>query len=343
MADRRWHRARLWASGGLLILLVGCGGGPTIVDEPAGSVAPSPAPTTIANAGATAPAPSGSPRSTPAPTPGPSEPEESLPMRASVERDGVRITINLWGDRLRAGQREVLTTTIKNTGHDTLRWMVDGCGVDVGIAVALPEARLRPGTRTVEPLLKAYAHWLRDEVRLEQPIRLRFEPGTLLGLVDVGCADLGIGRSLKPGASLSEDLVWDGQAAGQLGPPPNGPAVITATFDYWWRGGIRDGDVAREKPIVVRLESRVVGGPGQAFLSPGEAIDAALADPEFGAWVTTQILSGSSGFVRYDPTANVWIVGLVHQQDKAPYQWLHAALVDPLSGEVLAIREHEIN
>ncbi len=344
MADRGWHGARGWVSGGLVLLLVGCGGGPTIVEEPAGSVAPSPAPNAIANSSATTPAPSGSLRSTPAPTPRPSEPaEESLPLKASVERDGVRITINLWGDRIRAGRREVLTTTIKNTGRDTLRWMVDGCGVDVGITAALPEARWRPSTRTVEPLQKAYAQWLRDQVRLEQPIHLRFDPGTLLGQVDVGCADLGIPRSLKPGASLSEDLVWDGQAAGLLGPPPSGPVVITATFDYWWRGSTADANVASEKPIVLRLDSRVVGGPAPAFLSPGEAIDAALADPEFGAWAMTQILSGTMGVVRYDPAANVWIVGLVHQQDTEPYQWLHAALVDPLTGEVLAIREHAIN
>ena len=36
----------------------------------------------------------------------------------------------------------------------------------------------------------------------------------------------------SPGRS---ELLWDGHAAFRLGPPPSSPAVITATFDYWYR------------------------------------------------------------------------------------------------------------
>jgi hypothetical protein len=38
---------------------------------------------------------------------------------------------------------------------------------------------------------------------------------------------------------------------------------------------------------------------------------------------------------------DVWMVGLIHDRDNQR-SLLHAALVDPLTGTVLAIREHEV-
>jgi hypothetical protein len=339
MADRRRHPG--WVVAILAGLLAGCGGSPTNIETPAGTIAPLP-PSPTASTSELTPAPSPTPNATPVSTPGPSEPlVDSLPNSASIERDGVRITLWIGRNPLQAGERTVVQTTVKNTGRDTLRWYVDGCGIDVFTQAELRGATFRPSTITTTPLLRAYSTWFQTEARLDAPIYLNFEPGWLSGMRDYGCADLGIPRSLKPGASTTQDLVWDGQIRDRLGPPPSSPMTITATFDYWYRGAQEQGD-EKHKPIVVKLDSWVVGGPSTAFLSPAEAIDSALADPEFGAWAITQRFNDRrDGVTEYDPAANVWIVGMIHDRDNQP-SLLHAALVDPLTGKVLAIREHEV-
>ena len=328
MADRRRHPG--WVVVIAAVLLASCGGSPTNIETPAGTTAALPTPVASAT-----------PHEAPAQAPRPSEPPYgSLRPSATIERDGVRIKVALPYNPIRAGSKLVLTTTIKNTGADTLNWQVNGCGVNAYVT-GVSEARWRPGTGTTDPLLKGHAEFLRKEVSLDTPIRLRFEPASLSGSVEEGCADLAITRSLKPGASRSEELVWDGQAASLLGPPPSSPLEITATFDYWWRGSATKDNHRREKPIVVTLGSWVIDGPAPAFLSPGEAIDAALADPVFGAWAVNQPFNDRrQGVVQYDPAADVWIVGLIHDMDEEP-SFLHAALLDPLTGKVVAIRDIE--
>jgi hypothetical protein len=339
MADRRRHPG--WVVAILAGLLAGCAGGPTNSETPAGTTAALPPSPTVATPDSSlAPLPTSLP--TPVATPGPNEPAaDSLPTSATVERDGVRVTVWIGRNPLRAGERTVLQTVIKNTGRDTLRWYVDGCGTDVFAEAELPGATWRPSTITTTPLLRAYSAWLQTEARLDLPIWLRFEPGWLSGMRDYGCADLAMPRSLKPGASTKQDLIWDGLVRDRLGPPPSGPTTITATFAYWYRGAQEQGD-EKHKPIVVKLDSWVVGGPSAAFLSPAEAIDSALADPTFGDWIITQPFNDRrDGLVEYDPDVDVWIVGMIHDRDNQR-SLLHAALVDPVTGKVLAIREHEV-
>jgi hypothetical protein len=339
MADRR--RQPGWAVAILTILLVGCAGGPTIVDPPAGSVPPTslPSPATVDEPSSL---PAATTQPTPVVTPGPSEPPVgSLARSRSVEREGVRVTVRVSQNPLRAGERAVVSTTIKNTGRDTLRWSVDGCGVNAYVHADLPGAQRRPSSISTTPLLRAYSAWLQKEARLELPIWLKFEPAWLFDERDYGCADLAIGRSLKPGASTTQELIWGGQIANRLGPPPTSPAVVSATFDYWYRGALDQGEETRE-PIVVTLDSWVTGGPAAAFLSPAEAIDSALADPAFADWIITQPFNDRrDGVVEYVPEVNVWMIGMIHDRDNQR-SLLHAALVDPLAGKVIAIREHEV-
>jgi hypothetical protein len=339
MADRRRHPG--WVVAIVTVILAGCGGSQTNIETPAGTIAALP-PSPTASTSEPAPAPSSTPSATPVSTPGPSEPAaDSLPTSATVERDGVRVTVWIGRNPLRAGERTVLQTVVKNTGRDTLRWYVDGCATDVFAEAELPDATWRPSTITTDPLLRSYSAWLQAEARLDLPIRLKFEPAWLSGMRDYGCADLGMPRSLKPGASTTQDLIWDGLVRDRLGPPPSGPTTITATFDHWYRGAQEQGD-EKHKPIVVKLDSWVAGGPSDAFLSPAGAIDSALADPAFADWVITQPFNDRrDGLVEYDPDVDVWMVGLIHDRDNQR-SLLHAALVDPLTGTVLAIREHEV-
>jgi hypothetical protein len=329
MADRR--RQLGWAVAILAGLLAGCAGGPTIVEAPAGSVPPSSVPNV-----STTPTPAASAR--PPLAAGPSQPpSDSLPKRASVERDGVRITVELGLNPIQLGQQNIITTTIKNTGSDTVHW-AGGCAGDVWAYAELTGTHWRESTTTIDPLLRGHSDWLQAEAYLDRPITLKYVPGRLIGQAEDHCP-YGPDGSLKPGQSRTGELLWDGQAMFRLGPPPSSPAVVTATFDHWYR----DSNVAagtHRKPIVVNLDSWVIGGPDPAFLSPKQAIDAALADPVFGAWALNQPFNDRrTGVVEYDPALDVWIVGLIHEKDYPEPSFLHAALVDPLTGKVIAIRE----
>ena len=321
----------------------GCGATPAITGTPVGSIPPSILASQAAATIEPSPTPSATPRPTPVATLGQGDPpDDSLPKRASVERDGVRVTIQIGDNPLRSGQRTVIEATIKNTGRDTLHWMVDGCGVNVWPHVDLPGAQWRSSAVATTPQLRAYSTYLQLGARLDLPNRLEFEPGWLFGRRHYGCADLGIPRSLKPGASTTDELIWSGQSRDRLGPPLTSPAVVTAKFARWWRGDAEDAP-PNQKPIIVTLDSRVTGGPAPEFLSPAEAIDAALADPAFTQWIITKPFTDDRDVVvEYDPDVNVWMIGMIHDRDNQP-SLRHMALVDPLTGKVIAVREDEVS
>jgi hypothetical protein len=332
MAHRR--RRPGWAGVILAGLLGGCAGSPTTFETPNGSVPPSSAPT--ATPISAAPTPTASPR--PSLAAGPSEPpRDSLPKRASVERDGVRITVEIGLNPIELEQQNVITTTIKNTGQDTVHW-AGGCAGDVWASAELTGTQWRESTIPIDPLLRGHSDWLQAGAYVDRPITLKFVPGRLIGQGEDHCP-YGPDGSLKPGQSRTGELLWDGQAMFRLGPPPSSPAVITATFGKWYRDSNKESGRHR-KPVVVKLDSWVIGGPEPAFLSPKEAIDAALADPVFGPWALTQPFNlRRTGVVEYDPALAVWIVGLIHEKDYPEPSFRHAALVDPLTGVVIAIRD----
>ncbi|MFL5681425.1 MAG: hypothetical protein ACJ77B_12580 [Chloroflexota bacterium] len=88
---------------------------------------------------------------------------------------------------------------------------------------------------------------------------------------------------LAPGESLDMRAAWDGKL--NAGPAPAGPAVVEASFPFiGLKGEVADDDTDVE-PISVRLDTSVVGQGGRPQLSPAVAIDAALEDPEFAAFV----------------------------------------------------------
>ena len=215
-----------------------------------------------------------------------------------------------------------------------------GDAVTTGCARGPGGRQWRESTITIDPLLRGYADWLQTEAYVDRPITLRFVPGRLIGQTEDWCP-YGPDGSLKPGQSRTGELLWDGHAAFRLGPPPSSPAVITAKFDHWYRDSNKAAGTHR-KPIVVKLDSWVIGGSAPGFLSPKEAIDAALADPVFGPWARTQPFNlRRTGVVEYDPALDVWIVGLIHEKDHPAPSLLRAALVDPLTGVVLTIREFD--
>jgi len=68
----------------------------------------------------------------------------------------------------------------------------------------------------------------------------------------------------------------------------------------------------------------------------------ALADPNFADWIVTQPFNDRpDGVVEYDPDVDVWMIGMIHGRDNER-SLIPIALVDPLTGSVIAIREHEV-
>ena len=79
-------------------------------------------------------------------------------------------------------------------------------------------------------------------------------------------------------------------------------------------------------------------------LSPAQVIDAALADERLASWLVTRPFhSGADGIAEYDRASGLWTVGLLTFDDRdygdPPEGVLHAAFVDPITGEVVAVRE----
>lgn len=212
--------------------------------------------------------------STGAPATGPS---------GSASRDGIIVTLTLDRAPLPSGTSSRALVTVVNSSSEPRLWQGGGCdfpatiAIDTAAEVTPPKGRLWQGTAgQFKGLLRP------DPVssRTGSYVDERFAHPT-----NVACpADLGV-NSLGPGHRLMMTGVWDGQVNGVAAVA--GAATVRATFPYLGRGA---GQAAAVDPsdlsnaITVTLPVEVSPPPGR-LLSPGEAIDAALTNPEFGAWL----------------------------------------------------------
>jgi hypothetical protein len=203
------------------------------------------------------------------------------PIVASVTRESLRITLTLEGPP-RTGAASWASIRVENVGDRGIRWAAGGCGDPGGIFVDL--ARLYPAGRADWP--EPLGHFK----------RIALGPGNGNNLLNLGytaearwgtnilCpASLGLGK-LAAGDTLSMRAAWDGTYEGF--PVPTGPATVEAAFPLI---GV-EGEVADTEydshAVAVSIETAVVGEGGASVLAPGLAIDAALADPVFAAWVS---------------------------------------------------------
>lgn len=261
-----------------------------------------------------------------------------MPSVASNERDGIKLTIDLRGaNPMWAGNGVLAHVTIENTGDRVLRWLNDGCDTNAWLNAVMP-ATWRGSSTEVTPQLVPYRDWLREAANVDAPIRLQFLKSGRVTRRFSGCADLGVPRELAPGRKVTQQHVWDGFASPRLGLPPSGPVPLTARFERW----SRPGPGAEGAPIEVTLDSWVIHGRPDEYLSPAEAIDAALADDRLASWLVTRPLHHSADAIaEYDRDLGLWAVGLLmYPDDSDPV--LHAAFLDPITGEVIAIREHRV-
>lgn len=214
---------------------------------------------------------SAAPSSAPAPS----------PIVVSATRESLRITLTLEGPP-RTGAVSWASVRIENVGARAIRWAGGGCGDPGGIFIDL--AQLYPTGR---------ADWREPLGRFK---RLALGPGNSDGLLNLGyiaearwgttiaCAAVLRLETLAAGDALSMRAAWDGTYEGS--PVPKGPATVEAAFPViGFVGEVGDADTDPH-PVVASIDTTVVGEAGAAVLAPGLAIDAALADPAFAAWLS---------------------------------------------------------
>jgi hypothetical protein len=201
---------------------------------------------------------------------------------------------------------------------------------------ATTSATWRDSTIPVPPPLSRYRDWLRRDIP-DGPIALQLDRLWTLQHRGAGCTRFASRHEVEPGQTVRRELIWDGSTAARLGPPLNGPVSFTARLE---RLKVEGGDEL--PPIEVSLESWIVGGPPEDFLSPFEAIDVALADERLSSWLITRPLDATQQpVVEFDRDLWVWVVGSLFGDRLDPT--LHAAFIDPLTHEVFAVKEHRVS
>ena len=257
--------------------------------------------------------------------------------------DEVKVRLTLDDYPLVAGEPAWITAKIRNEGDTAVSYVTDTCDIPFGIHGQMVGESWRPFEPTSLEAIHAagYASGYEDlRWRLEQEhagdpaIRLGFAPKGALGPEEWGCGgDIGRGHRLAPGETVEWRMRWDGGTigsypAGSFGPPPDGLARLSGSFEFK-----RVGTPGKQTVEVV-LEVPVTEGRDPALLQPMEAVDAALADEAFAALIEPiDIGNGWDEQLLFDAGRGVWVVGACGDRPRQAGTW-KAAVVDARSGEV---------
>ncbi|MFN8630195.1 MAG: hypothetical protein U0838_07700 [Chloroflexota bacterium] len=116
---------------------------------------------------------------------------------------------------------------------------------------------------------------------------------------------------------------------------PAGPLTLQVFGEFYWRGTTEPANIVSDATqFRFELKSWVVGGR-DGLLSPGQAVDAALAEPAFAAAIAPlQLQSGMGEFAWYHPDTNRWEIGYLFWNDP-PQERLLGVVVDGSTGAVV--------
>jgi hypothetical protein len=264
------------------------------------------------------------------------------PVTASVEEDGLRLTVTLDRDRTVFAQRVIATTTIENIGSDSVFW-------GHASLCAFPS---RVEARPERPFRLEYGRedWRGEEGALKTltlfPIEADTDPVFPFQLEawmdsdeNLGCTTAPAISELAAGDTLVERRGWDTLGTNGM-PPPPGSYTIDTGFGYISRGGERpplDDITARftlEIPLTITVE-----GPEIDHVSPGEAVDAILSDGRFQAQLAdVPREQWSSQELMY--ADGVWELAFYITESDAESEAI-VARVDARSGVVLEVGREE--
>ena len=209
----------------------------------------------------------------PSTTPAPAAPYGS----ASVEADGIRITLTLDRTDTTFGTRVWAEVTVENIGIDVVHWgHSSSCDWAAGVHLATDvpppdygddwpgEAGILKRITVDDPGVLGYGFVPEDAVELEG---------------HWGCtADL-VPDEIQPGERLSARFAWDTTGTNGM-PPADGRYVAESVFAYAGRGDLPADADYFGKRVAVQV-SLDVEGPDREYLAPGEALDRLLSDATF--------------------------------------------------------------
>ena len=262
----------------------------------------------------------------------PGEPPADLPLTVTVERDGVRLTLQLERNPMPSGEWTRAQATVTNVGSDDLVWFHDGCADPVSIWGELVGQHWRPGFAQFAGKVREFQQRAVEEAAFDGAIRVRFLEEDEIGEGIHGCADIGLADVVPQGDKLTAERIWDGQAFGRLIPPPGGPVTLTATFAYYWRGNPADvTGIDGMSTLELQLPTWIQP-PTRQFIHPAEAIDVALLDRRLQAVIATRDLwNANEDLLRFDLDRGIWEVGLLdHHEDGRGT--LHAVEIEGQTG-----------
>jgi hypothetical protein len=264
---------------------------------------------------------------TPSTDPGTESPPELLVD--SVTREGVRVTLALEGEP-RSAEVTWVSIRIENLGAKGVRWAGGGCGDPGAIAIDF-RAAFAPG-RAWPGLLGRFKTLALGDARFPNPAAAGYVSEKLFGR-SVACPDILRIEQLAAGDSLLMRAGWTGLFGVPGVPAPTGPAVVTGSFPFIGIAGVIGRDVTDVRPIEVRIPTTIVGAAdGPPPLSPALAIDAALGDPQFAAWV--QAVPESSWInPSVDLADGAWTIGLFRYGPNGELDLFGAVTLDP-SGSI---------
>jgi hypothetical protein len=225
-------------------------------------------------------------------SPRPSTPPSPPPVTKATTQHDIRVTLTLEGPPISAA-RSFISATVENLGTRAVRWRGGGCDDPVGTWIDVTGA-FEPGREWSGLLGRFKSQAFKDGPNPNQGSYEAESRLTEPGEIGIYCtADLRVNQ-LEPGGVLRLRAAWSGMI-GDSAPPPAGPAVVTTSFPYIGVAGLVPNERTDADPISVRIETHVQpppavsasrdGSAGPVPLAPALAIDAALADPQFAAWV----------------------------------------------------------
>jgi hypothetical protein len=219
------------------------------------------------------------------PTPpfSPAPSAEGQPDSAGAVVDGLIVTLDVESSRPPSGRSSRAAVTVRNTSQEVRLWQGGGCDfvavITIDTAAATEPARGRdwPG------MAGLFKSLLRPNPGVSK-VGAYLDERTVAGTLTICPASLGVNQ-LAPGATLTMRAIWDGQVNGVAAAP--GAATVAAVFPYLGPDAgsgpnIDPSDLGHAIRVAVPV---VVTPPDRPLLSPGEAIDAALADPAFSSFL----------------------------------------------------------
>lgn len=223
---------------------------------------------------------------------------------------------------------------VTNQGRTNVTWFHDGCAHPVSVFgasdVPWPMGLEHRGRAA---MFKTYALGGHIAAAPDPHGSLAFVERDRLHSGPIGCADIGISDTVEPGETVRATYWWSGFTDVNRALPPAGPATIRAFAGYYWRGK-EPSDIARQA-IEFELDAGITSDAVSGRLSPAQAIDAALTDPDFAAYIETQaIANGRATIAWYDADRDLWEIGVMPWYETEPPR-IHGVVVDAISGAIL--------